>query len=400
MGLHNAIELVMARKIGLFFLLQCLSLYLVAFLGNDVRVEREGEWVNLLQRRGELRVVLEPGSVNYFLLEGRPAGFGYELMRDLCGELGLDLFVIPAMDSTEGMAWVREGVADIYFAPATCAESRDSVKTPRIRRHGDCLSLDITPARGAVERGTYPMHSLFVPDMARRMVFSPSRGGFAGPLLDWVNAYVESNRCKCHLVAYGVGGNFRSTYSSMEFDTPGGLSPYDNVLRELASQGGYDWRFLSSLIYQESRFRADVVSPRGAWGLLQFTPGTSDFFGISSRAEPREQIEAALRYLSLLDATFAKEGIAEDMRPYFVLAAYNSGLSTISRARARAKELGLAPNVCAGNVALVYGAGGALDVTLPSYHSTALSVAYGRGVTCRYVREVVGRYRDYCNLTI
>ena len=42
--------------------------------------------------------------------------------------------------------------------------------------------------------------------------------------------------------------------------------PYDHVIRNISEREGNDWRLMSAIAYHESRFKADIVSRRGARG--------------------------------------------------------------------------------------------------------------------------------------
>ena len=50
------------------------------------------------------------------------------------------------------------------------------------------------------------------------------------------------------------------------------ISPYDPLIRNVSEQAGNDWRLLSAIAYHESRFTPDIVSRRGARGLMQIMP--------------------------------------------------------------------------------------------------------------------------------
>ena len=52
------------------------------------------------------------------------------------------------------------------------------------------------------------------------------------------------------------------------------ISPYDHVIRNISEREGNDWRLMSAIAYHESRFKADIVSRRGARGLMQIMPET------------------------------------------------------------------------------------------------------------------------------
>lgn len=75
--------------------------------------------------------------------------------------------------------------------------------------------------------------------------------------------------------------------------------------------------FLTRLIWKESRFRPDAVSPKGAQGIAQFMPGTAALRKLADPFDPIEAIPASAHYLRDLADEFGNLGLAA--------AAYNSG---------------------------------------------------------------------------
>ena len=75
--------------------------------------------------------------------------------------------------------------------------------------------------------------------------------------------------------------------------------------------------FFTRLIWQESSFRADAVSPKGAQGIAQFMPGTATLRGLADPFDAHQAIPASADYLSDLSARFGNLGLAA--------AAYNAG---------------------------------------------------------------------------
>jgi hypothetical protein len=74
--------------------------------------------------------------------------------------------------------------------------------------------------------------------------------------------------------------------------------------------------FFTNLIWKESRFDTDAVSPAGAEGIAQFMPAVSKVMGFDP-FDPREAIPAAARLLRVLLDRFGNLGLAA--------AAYNAG---------------------------------------------------------------------------
>lgn len=75
--------------------------------------------------------------------------------------------------------------------------------------------------------------------------------------------------------------------------------------------------FLTRLIWKESIFDAQAVSPVGAEGIAQFMPGTARLRGLKNSFDHREALAAAADYLAFLIEKFGNLGLAA--------AAYNFG---------------------------------------------------------------------------
>lgn len=84
-----------------------------------------------------------------------------------------------------------------------------------------------------------------------------------------------------------------------------------------------DARILRAICFVESRFRIDVVSPKGARGPMQFMPGTAARYGLRDPHNPGPAIDAAARYFRDLLRRF-------DGRVDLALAAYNAGEGTVT----------------------------------------------------------------------
>jgi hypothetical protein len=80
--------------------------------------------------------------------------------------------------------------------------------------------------------------------------------------------------------------------------------------------------FFARVIWQESRFNARAVSPKGALGIAQFMPRTADFRGLANPFDPIEALKGSASYLHDLRAQFGNLGLAA--------AAYNAGPGRVS----------------------------------------------------------------------
>ena len=104
---------------------------------------------------------------------------------------------------------------------------------------------------------------------------------------------------------------------------------YRQAARDAARKYGIDPEMFLRLIQQESSFRPDVVSPKGAIGLGQLMPATAQELGVDP-TDPMQNLEGAAKYLSQQLKRFGS--------PELALAAYNAGPTRVAK-------LGRVPNI-------------------------------------------------------
>src|SRR3569833_2302598 len=68
--------------------------------------------------------------------------------------------------------------------------------------------------------------------------------------------------------------------------------------------------YFARLIWRESLFQADAVSPKGAEGIAQFMPGTAMLRGLTNSFDVVQALDASSLYLSVLRDRFGNLGLA------------------------------------------------------------------------------------------
>jgi hypothetical protein len=81
--------------------------------------------------------------------------------------------------------------------------------------------------------------------------------------------------------------------------------------------------FFARLIWRESLFRPEAVSPKGAEGIAQFMPATARLRGLTNSFDVIEALDASAAYLKTLHVRFGNFG--------FAAAAYNAGENGLGR---------------------------------------------------------------------
>jgi len=111
-------------------------------------------------------------------------------------------------------------------------------------------------------------------------------------------------------------------------DPPGRTRPVTihricDLIATQASRHGLPSDFFARLIWKESRFDPNALSPAGAQGIAQFMPGTAKMRGLSDPYDIDQAIPASARYLGELKTGYGNLGLAA--------AAYNAGETRVSR---------------------------------------------------------------------
>jgi soluble lytic murein transglycosylase-like protein len=96
------------------------------------------------------------------------------------------------------------------------------------------------------------------------------------------------------------------------------IKEYEGIIVQASRRFGVDASLVKAVIKAESDFDHRAVSSKGAEGLMQLMPQTSDAMAVENPFDPEENIFGGTRYLSLLLERF-------DNDKKLALAAYNAG---------------------------------------------------------------------------
>ena len=172
------------------------------------------------------------------------------------------------------------------------------------------------------------------------------------------------------------------------------ISPYDSLIKVYADTLGWDWKMLAALIYQESKFRIEARSPKGASGLMQLLPNTARRFGCHDWLNPEENLRAGTMMLRTVEKKYKHIAADRNELAKFTLAAYNAGAARIADCINYARHLGVDvsrwENVAAVIPDMKHDSIAALDtIKLGAFH--------GRE-TVSYVRRVNRYYKHYLHI--
>jgi membrane-bound lytic murein transglycosylase F len=174
----------------------------------------------------------------------------------------------------------------------------------------------------------------------------------------------------------------------------GSISPFDQILRKEGAKYDIDWRLVAAIIYHESKFNPNARAFGGAYGLMQFMPGTGPKFGVYPSSSPEVQIKGGFKYLNRIEKIW-KNVNSIDERMKFMLASYNAGAGHIIDAQKLAKKHGLNPNKWNNNVETM-----CINLGKHEYYTDPIvkSGAFRGKFTANYVKKIFERYSTYKEL--
>jgi soluble lytic murein transglycosylase-like protein len=102
-----------------------------------------------------------------------------------------------------------------------------------------------------------------------------------------------------------------------------GNAAVDSFIVDSGERNAVDPLLLYSIMHQESTFKRNALSPKGASGLMQLMPPTARRFGVSKIWDPQQNIEGGARYMRFLLDQFGDVQLA--------LAGYNAGEGAVMK---------------------------------------------------------------------
>ncbi len=103
-----------------------------------------------------------------------------------------------------------------------------------------------------------------------------------------------------------------------------GIPEHDMHIVESSRKYRIDPLLIYAQMHQESAFKIRATSHKGASGLMQLMPATARRFGVTKIYDPKQNIEAGVRYMRWLLDTFSQDVV-------LALAGYNAGEGAVMK---------------------------------------------------------------------
>jgi len=333
-----------------------------------------------------IRAYLLFHASDYFVYRGFPIGFQYEMLRELEKGIGRNVEIILKTDANEIFKTLfyddfdivvmdfryssfllplfENSISHSYSYPVLVSGSKiDTAKVETILVSHDFSSIlffdDNSPyckyvvqeskqfsteeLFEKVELGEIPYlicdYNLAItllpfysnvqvlekagPQFERHWVLNKKNSSLNEEINLWLSDFKKTQKYSWLLRKY-----FSQTSSliSASFATKqkSGISQYDAIIKKYARKYMFDWRFVASIICQETRFISGLTGKGGSFGLMQLMPVTMDYYGISEADDDEANIRVGVQHLNRVRNSF-DDIDDEEEKLYFIAAAYNAG---------------------------------------------------------------------------
>jgi len=455
--------------IAVFIILLIYIKYNISQTNTDDKVIDVIDLQEIIER-GELCATLRCNSTDYYILDGNPYGFQYEMIRDFAEFLNLYLNITVVNDLHESVNLLKNKKCDIVCANITIVKNRfGSALTftkPYAKTHQVLVQHKNNPSGLIKKKDDFEGKTIYIPSKTifKRIIKGNTKELINKPyivevpyvgseyLIDAVSegiiSYTVSN--------YNLARYYNSYYKNLDLSillTPqlplgwavrteskellktlnswfdeylktkefeylyyryfrrnqpvrkqgseyfslkkGKISCYDEVIKKYSKIVNLDWRLISALIYEESQFNHDTVSPKGAYGIMQLIPETADFLGVNEGSTSEEHIKAGVKYLKFIDKSFKGAIPDKNERIKFVIASYNLGPGHVWDAIKLSGKYKKNPKIWFNNVEYYLIAKSQYEY----YTDEVVKHGYCQGKSAaEFVRKVLSRYNHYKNL--
>jgi|GEM_PF-2337867 len=392
-----------------------------------------------------LNVALAENATEYCIYKAVPRGFQLETLEDFCNDNNLELNVIPVESELTAEILLAKSKCDIIVkhvsyndssrmsaplllsslvilkngrtTPDTiyCANERkfttkhngvtiialDSVSQEKMARKVASSQIDATICDSALAltyKKAYPQLKIDTSIcLQQAIVWETHKEAkiLRDSINQWLSRETKTKKYKLrHQVYYSyININVSNNYYSGKEDK---ISAYDDLIRKHSKRLNWDWRYVASLIYEESHFTPNISNPSGAYGMMQLMPAAYQKFTHDSAdiSNPEVQIMAGIKHLAYL-----KKGTPEAITDTsviirYVLMGYNAGHGRSEDAYRLAEKYSDNPNTW-NNLAMY------MTLLNERQYFTDPVVKCGRyrgSRTVTFTNNIVNRYKHYRNL--
>ena len=391
-----------------------------------------------------LNVALAENATEYCIFNATPRGFQLETFEDFSKEHDLELNIIPVKNELSAEKLLDENKCDIIVKHAfltdscmtkpllqsnlvilsfskelpdtiyttsqdrfhtmyngktiICTNNISQEKIAKKVASGEINATICDSALALTYQKAYPRLAIDTSIcLAQKIVWKthPEAKVLRDSINAWLVRETETKKYKLrHEIYYSyININVSSKYYSGNGNK---ISAYDDLIKRHSAKLRWDWRYVASLIYEESHFNPDISNPSGAYGLMQLMPVAYQKFAHDSAdiSDPEIQMQAGIKHIEYLKTHTPKSITDTAVIIRYVLMGYNAGHGHAEDAYHLAEKY-------AGNTNSWHNLAEYMSLLNDKNYYTDPVVKCGKykgSRTIAFTKSVVDRYKHYRNL--
>jgi membrane-bound lytic murein transglycosylase F len=295
----------------------------------DIRVETDADKILPELYCGHYAIVIMDftphGFLQPFLERSIPHSYSYPVLVSGCKE---------ATDGKKPISVSRDFPAHLFFTPDspyynyTVQKDMDNSTEELFEKvdNGE-ISYLICDYNEAITLIPFYSNVQIVdkagPQFERRWLLNKKNMQLNEDINHWLLDFKKTSRYRYFIRKYfSPESSFVNTLHTKKHT--GDLSKYDAIIKKYAQQYAFDWHFVASIIWQETKFVSELTGKGGSHGLMQLMPAIMEYYGISETDGVEANIRAGVQHLNSIRKSF-DDIKDEDEKLYFIAAAYNAG---------------------------------------------------------------------------
>ena len=247
----------------------------------------------------ELIAIIPKNTVNYFAYKGEVMGFYLEMLQNFAKKYELELKILTDINFLSAIKKIDNNTADIY------ANNKIFY-----------LSSNVSHTRAINDI----FYSSWIVNKNSKVLLDS--------LNNWIFDFKQTQNYQELYLKYIIQNRF----SDSKYYSEKNIHQYDDLIKKYSEVISWDWRLLSSLIYQESHFDPEAVSYAGAKGLMQMMPTTYSFFSEDTLFSIESQLLAGVKYIDHINSIIPQCETDSITRLKITLAIYNLGPTPVINA--------------------------------------------------------------------
>lgn len=343
-----------AKKLKIILILLFLILVSSSIFFSIIITKKENRTIDDILINGNLQVSMLPNHYDYFLYNTEIHGANYEILLEFAKYLNVelrinkndnrennDIFITDKKYYNRDIFYKIEELEKKYHYTIISIDSNINLKDnfyiininnslfKRIFNKKKIALCEINLAKFLINNEIKIINDSLKIERYINFYVKKNDKKIADSFFEWYKEFIKTK--KYHNIEKKYFSQRNSYYKPNNYFfsmNNSVISPYDDEIKKYCEK--WDWRFISALIYEESRFNPNAINTEsGAFGLMQLLPYNMDIYAFDTSLNVESQIYSGIQLLNRIDKEITPNISDYETRNKIILSAYLVGLSHV-----------------------------------------------------------------------